>query len=98
MIERILTSLNIPAPKKEYKFYAERKWRIDYAFPDIKLAIEIEGGIWNNGRHNRAKGFIKDMEKYNKLTELGWRLLRYQPSNIDFDQIVKTYNELTKKM
>lgn len=92
MIEKIFSCLKIPVPKKEYKFCLERKWRIDYAFTDVKLAIEIEGGVWNNGRHNRSKGFLKDIEKYNKLTELGWSLLRYQPSEIDFDQIIRVYN------
>ena len=40
------------------------------------LAVEVEGGIWNYGRHNRASTFIKDMEKYNNACLLGWNLLR----------------------
>jgi hypothetical protein len=38
--------------------------------------IEIEGGIWLQGRHNRATGFIADMEKYNEATLSGWRIFR----------------------
>jgi very-short-patch-repair endonuclease len=80
-------SLGITQPTPEFKFHPTRKWRIDYAWPDIKLAVEIEGAIWKNGRHTRGSGFSKDIEKYNMLTELGWQLLRYEPSKIDYLQI-----------
>jgi very-short-patch-repair endonuclease len=56
---------------------APHAWRIDFAIPAARLAIELEGGVWTNGRHNRGAGFIADCEKYNWLTEHGWRVLRY---------------------
>tara|TARA_Y100000310_G_scaffold163513_1_gene163345 strand:- start:18126 stop:18521 length:396 start_codon:yes stop_codon:yes gene_type:complete len=67
----------IPVPHFEYRFHETRKWRFDLAFPDQHLAVEIEGGIWQYGRHNRASTFIKDMEKYNNACMLGWHLLRF---------------------
>ncbi len=42
-----------------------------------KLAIEIEGGIFVNGRHNRPAGYVNDMLKYNEAVINGWRVLRY---------------------
>lgn len=77
------------APTPEYKFCPDRRWRIDYAWVDKKVAVEIEGGAWTNGRHTRGAGFVNDIEKYNRLTEEGWRLLRYTPNGIMFDQIKK---------
>jgi very-short-patch-repair endonuclease len=68
--------------EREYKFHPSRRWRFDLAVPKIKLAIEIEGGLWVMGRHTRAPGFLKDMEKYNQAAVLGWRLLRYSPQQI----------------
>jgi very-short-patch-repair endonuclease len=62
-------------PEREYRFHPTRKWRFDFAFPDRKLAIEIEGG--NGGRHQRMGGFTADCEKYNAASLLGWRVLRY---------------------
>ena len=61
---------------KEYKFHPLRKWRFDYAIIELNVAIEIEGGIWSKGRHTRPTGFIKDMEKYNTATALGWKVIR----------------------
>lgn len=64
---------------REYRFHPKRRWRFDYAIPSHKIAIEIEGGVWTYGRHNRARGYLADMEKYNEATRLGWRLLRFTP-------------------
>ena len=66
----------LPAPVREYRF-CERRWRVDFCWPDAKLAVEIEGGAWSAGRHTRGVGFIADMKKYNRLSLLGWVLLRY---------------------
>lgn len=60
---------------REYRFHPKRRWRFDYAIPSHKIAIEIEGGVWTYGRHNRARGYLADMEKYNEATRLGWQLL-----------------------
>lgn len=65
---------------REYQFYRQRSWKIDFALVCCKLAIEIEGGTWSGGRHTRGSGFVKDVEKYNMLTVEGWRLLRFNPA------------------
>src|SRR5271167_2565855 len=66
-------------PEREYKFGAAlgRQWRCDFAFPDAKMLIEIEGGSWKNGRHSRGVGFEMDCVKYNTAAILGWRLYRF---------------------
>lgn len=66
----------------ELQFHPTRKWRFDYAIPSHKIAIEVEGGVWNNGRHTRGKGFLNDMEKYNSATLMGWRLFRVTPKTL----------------
>lgn len=67
---------------REYKFHPVRRWRFDYAIPSHKVAIEVEGGVWTQGRHTRPKGFLGDMEKYNTATALGWRVLRVTPDTL----------------
>ena len=62
---------------KEYKFHEVRKWRFDYAIPSVKVAIEIDGGVWEYGRHNRPQGYINDMEKLNNAASMGWLVLRF---------------------
>lgn len=79
MIETICKLNHLPMPTPEYRFNNSRRWRIDWAWPHCKLAVEIEGGVWARGRHNRGKGFLADMEKYNELARLGWTLYRFTP-------------------
>lgn len=67
---------HLPVPETEYRFYAERRWRFDMAWPADKLALEIEGGTWIAGAHNRGRHFESDAEKYNEATLQGWRVLR----------------------
>lgn len=61
----------------EYKFDEKRKWLFDFCHIDKKIAIEIEGAIFSNGRHSRGLGMMKDMEKYNTATINGWKVLRF---------------------
>ena len=85
----------------EYRFCPTRKFRLDFAFPEIRLACEIEGGIWGHGgrggRHNRGAGFLADIQKYNLLCEHGWYLLRYIPKKIDYEQIKRIYESLMRQ-
>ena len=67
---------------KEYKFHPERRWRFDYAVPEHKIALEVEGGVWTQGRHTRPQGFLGDIEKYNTATLMGWRVFRTTPTDL----------------
>lgn len=73
---------DLPIPQPEYKFHQTRKWRFDYAWTDRLIALEIEGGIWIYGRHNRASSYLKDQEKYNEAGLLGWRVFKFQPKDL----------------
>src|ERR1700733_14572633 len=64
-------------PVREFQFHSERKWRLDFAFVEQRLGIEIDGGSRSYGRHNRSEGFEADCEKLNAAAALGWRILRY---------------------
>ncbi len=72
----------LPPPVTEYRFHESRRWRFDYAYPDAKVAMEVEGGVWVGGRHVRGGGYINDCEKYNEAQILGWKVLRFSHSQI----------------
>jgi hypothetical protein len=90
----------LPVPTPEHKFHVERNWRMDYAWPSEKLALEIEGGVWmsNHGkksRHFTGTGAVADMIKYNTAASLGWRILRVTPSDL---LKVETINLIKKSL
>lgn len=70
-------------PKCEYRFHEKLRWRFDFAWPEKKVAVEMEGGVFTRGGHTRGKGYSKDCDKYNAAAELGWRVLRYTIKHID---------------
>jgi very-short-patch-repair endonuclease len=72
----------LPEPIREFRFDAVRKWRSDFAWPDLKLLVECEGGEHTRGRHTRGTGFTKDCEKYNEAALKGWTVLRFTGSMI----------------
>lgn len=74
-------------PEREYVFHETRKWRLDFAWPEQKVAVELEGGIWTGGRHTRAKGFQGDCHKHNALIAAGWRPFRFTADDLRKDPV-----------
>lgn len=72
-----LMAAGLPPPLTEFPFHPTRRWRFDYAWPSLKLAVEQEGGTWCRGRHVRPKGYEADCEKYSEAALMGWRVLRF---------------------
>ena len=87
---------DLPPYIEEYQF-SDRKFRFDFAWPEPqhKVAVEVDGG--NNlvvysrklkrhvavGRHTK----MKDYEKLNLATSLGWRVLRITPEMLRKDPL-----------
>lgn len=78
-----LLAFGIGGHVREYRFSPPRRWMFDFCWPERKIAVELEGGIYSGGRHTRGVGFEKDCEKYNAATKAGWRVLRYTKKSID---------------
>lgn len=72
-----IRALRLPEPVREYRFHTARRWRADFAWPELGLLVEVEGGTWAGGRHTRGDGFEKDAEKYNAAALDGWTVLRF---------------------
>jgi hypothetical protein len=59
----------------EWRFAPPRRFRFDFAHLESKVAIELQGGIFNaNTRHINGAALLKEHEKLNLAALLGWRL------------------------
>ena len=85
--QRMIEVLGLPEPETEFKFHDKRKWRFDFAWPEYQIFLEVEGGTWTQGRHNRGSGYQKDAEKYNEASRLGWLKFVVTTSSVNKDQV-----------
>lgn len=81
--QALMAAHGVPAPEREAMVVPGRRWRFDFTWPDAKLALEIEGGTWSDGRHVRGSGYRADVEKYNAATLAGWRVIRATAEHLD---------------
>lgn len=81
---QVYQSIGITGCCPEYEFATElgRKWRWDFAWPDQRIAVEIDGGIWTRGAHGDPQRILDNMEKRNHGALLGWRVLSFTPQQV----------------
>lgn len=90
------------ALERELRFCPGRRWRFDYAHKEARVAIEINGGIWKRGRHNRAvastrnakgeivrRGLLGDYEKLNAAAKMGWAVFQLGGDMVDDAQQIE---------
>ena len=82
-LELLMIADDLPEWEREHRFHLVRKWRFDFAWPEYKVACEVEGGTWSGGRHVRGRGFEKDCTKYNEAALLGWLVIRVTSRHIE---------------
>lgn len=87
---------------REHRYHDDRRWRFDFAWPNAKVAVEVDGGIYGPkaGRHNRGAGMEADNEKLNTAASMGWVILRFGPRAInsgDAVEVIKTALEYWSK-
>lgn len=77
-----LRKAGIPEPVAEHRFHPVRRHRLDYAWPAVRLGLEVDGGIYTAGKHGRGAGIELDQFKTNLAAALGWRVMRTTPRNL----------------
>jgi very-short-patch-repair endonuclease len=59
-----------------------RKWAADFALAD-GLLVEVDGGVFVNGGHNRGKAYTDDRERDAEALCHGWRVLRVTTDQVE---------------
>jgi very-short-patch-repair endonuclease len=64
----------LPTPEYQHPVrIGRRTFRIDAAYPELKLAIEVDG----YEKRSTPEAFVKDLERQNALVLEGWTVLRF---------------------
>lgn len=63
----------LPEPALQYEVVdvGGRTWRLDFAWPEYRVAAEYDGVAWHSGRD----AFFRDRRRYAALQELGWAIV-----------------------
>ena len=61
--------------KPWHPFWRDRAWRLDFAWPTQRLAVEVQGGLFVQGRHTRGAALAAEYERHNEATLRNWRVL-----------------------
>lgn len=88
-----MKAAKLPTPEREVVFAAPRKFRFDFAWPHVMLALEVDGGEWVQGRHVRPGSFRKDAEKMSLAAIKGWRVLKVTGSMVEDGSALKLVEE-----
>jgi very-short-patch-repair endonuclease len=64
---------------------------VDFAWPEAKLAVEVDGYRWHSGRQQ----WQNDMQRQNALAEVGWLVLRFSWYDVTNrpDYVIRTIME-----
>ena len=99
----------LPQPETEHCFAKHlrnekghpRMWRFDFAWPDQKVAAEVDGGRYLVRKNRQGQAVPigqhmteSDYEKLNTAAILGWRVLRFSPQQIRSGKAVNWLKEV----
>jgi hypothetical protein len=79
-VVRSLLAVGLPQPVRQYEIWSGGVLvaRVDLAYPEHRLAIELDGFRWHAGRGP----FRSDRARRNRIEAAGWRLLETAPDDI----------------
>ncbi|MEI6872784.1 MAG: hypothetical protein WCL08_10930 [Verrucomicrobiota bacterium] len=89
-------ALKMLAPVRNYRFLPGRKFEIDFAWPELMVGIEIQGGIWRTGggAHSRPANIERDIEKHNLLLDHGWRVWQFTTQAVKSGEAVQKMQQV----
>ncbi len=78
---RLIKRSALPRPRSQYivtRQDASFVARVDFAYPEIRLAIELDGYTFHDGRN----AFDRDRVRQNALIDAGWTILRFTSTDL----------------
>jgi very-short-patch-repair endonuclease len=93
--------VGLPEPTREFKAIQGRRFKWDFAYPDKKILIEVQGDIWAGRRgeqsgHTSGTGLTRDYEKNNLAILNGWKVLYFSGEMVMSGYAVRVIEEVLK--
>lgn len=91
----------LPEPEQQVAIIPKRRYRFDFAYPRLKVAIEVDGGTWKRTSQGRSAGHAHparitlDNEKRNLARLLGWRVFQVDTTAVHDGSALEIVRRLT---
>jgi very-short-patch-repair endonuclease len=89
--------VGLPTPEREYRFAPPRRYRADFAYPERKILVEVQGGIYTRGAHSRGIGLERDYEKLNLAQLLGYKVFQFSRKMIESGEAISILEKSLKE-
>lgn len=83
---------------KEFRFHPERRWKADFRIDGYPILVEVEGGVYSNGRHTRGEGYSSDCEKYSTAAVMGWIVIRGTTDQVKKGLVIEWIRSAIEKL
>lgn len=89
-----LRKRGLPLPEPEYRFHPTRRFRADYCWPEKRVILEVQGGIFGRGAkcpccgrrrvgaHSSIKDQLRDIERTSEAAAEGFRIVYCVPDKL----------------
>jgi hypothetical protein len=86
-VRLVMIDGGLPSPMLQYEVLDLQgyTWRLDFAWPELRVAAEYDGVDWHSG----PNAFLRDRRRTSALQELGWAIVpivaedvRYRPGEL----------------
>jgi very-short-patch-repair endonuclease len=69
----VMIDYGLPRPELQYEIHGRNgeSWRVDFAWPDARVAAEYESIDWHVGRAE----MIRDKKRFAGVQECGWTVI-----------------------
>jgi hypothetical protein len=69
----VMIDHGLPLPELQYPIHGRdgEQWRVDFAWPEVRVAAEYESVDWHVGREE----MLRDKTRWGKIQELGWTII-----------------------
>jgi hypothetical protein len=79
-LRQTLIRAGLPRPVSQHEVRNRGRLvaRVDFAYPELRIAIEFDSNRWHSGRRRHEA----DLHRRNRLTALGWQVVHVSPSEL----------------
>jgi len=99
LFARQIKTAGLPRPRREYKFLPDRRFKFDFAWVRLRVAVEIEGGLGRpRSGHRSYAGVTRDIEKGRLALLAGWKMLRFTSKDVRDGLAIQTTDNLLRSL